>query len=75
MTATCQNRCVGYPTAARRPRSGKRALAPIYHAVWPMVRPSFPREFGEMFDREICSVPLREPVDLAKQMKANLAVL
>lgn len=50
-------------------------MAPIYHAVWPMVRPSFPREFGEMFDREICSVPLREPVDLAKQMKANLAVL
>lgn len=48
---------------------------PIYRAVWPMVRPSFPREFGEMFDREICSVPIREPVDLAKQLKANLAEL
>ena len=54
-------------------------MAPIHRAVWPMVRPSFPRKFGEMFDREICSeicsVPPREPVDLAKQIKANLAVL
>jgi len=48
---------------------------PVYRAVWPMARRSFPRDFGEMFEREIYAEPIRPAVDLVEQFKANLAAL
>jgi len=50
--------------------------APVYRAIWPMVRGAFPRGFGEAFEKELSSIPLREePIDLAAQLQANLASL
>jgi len=48
---------------------------PVYRAIWPMARGAFPRAFGEVFEKELSSIPLREPVDLVAQLKANLAAL
>jgi hypothetical protein len=49
--------------------------APTYRAIWPMARAAFPREFGEVFQKEIERLPLREPIDLARQFKSNRAAL
>jgi hypothetical protein len=48
---------------------------PAFRALWPMSRQTVPREFGEFFEREILSVPLREATPLADQFRANLTAL
>jgi len=48
---------------------------PAYRALWPLTRQAVPREFGEFFEREILSVPLRDASPLADQYRANLAAL
>jgi hypothetical protein len=49
--------------------------APAYRAIWPMARANFPREFGEVFEKELERFPLRHSVDLARQFKLNRAAL
>lgn len=49
--------------------------SPAYRAMWSMTRANFPREFGEVFQKEIERFPLRPTVDFAHQFKLSRAAL
>jgi len=48
---------------------------PTYRALWPIARTNVPREFGEFFETEILSIPLREATPLVDLFRANLAAV
>jgi hypothetical protein len=58
-----------------RPSLRLTTFSDTYSRAANRARGAFPRAFGEAFEKELSNTPLREPVDLVAQLKANLANL